>query len=77
MYMQKQPLKHTTPFELKTDEACDLTACTQVYVRVDYEGGYNSPGELNSTNLLSDKAVQSIGSFDYKQRPRLFPQESA
>ncbi len=24
--------------ELKTDEACDLAACTQVYVRVDYEG---------------------------------------
>ena len=41
------------------------TQCTQVYVEVNYTSGYDSPGTLTSTNLLSGQTVTSIDSFDY------------
>ena len=42
-----------------------VTRCTQVYAEINYTTGYDSPGTITSTNLLSGEKVVSIDDFEY------------
>jgi len=50
--------------ELKSDSTDTVSACTQVYIEVNYTTYYTN-GTVNSVNLLSGETVYTIDDFDY------------